>query len=287
MKAPFLYDLHVHTPFSDGQVDFDTMLGILTRLNVEFVGFADHVFPGAMYVHSRTMPICPGLTNCFSESTLRRRKAVFRLLQRKHPRITILHSGEVDTFPDGTLALPPGITPDFFRDAGSYLMVAKHHTIPKQLNYIYKHRGAMMPTDPWAWRYSPRLRLNALMWEKGVYATFARYHPDVLAHPHETMPLYLPEHRVRRLLLSCKKHGVAYELNYAEKPRTYLKEVFTWGEKYQTPFTIASDFHGFGRKPFEDIFNEGLEIFELAERWNLNIVNPEKYLQDRSRRGNP
>jgi histidinol phosphatase-like PHP family hydrolase len=276
-RPDFLFDLHVHTPFSDGQVDIDTMLKTLIKLNVKVVGFADHIFPGAMYKHPPSIGMLQGLRNCYNSEFLTYRKAFIKILSRKYPQIAILNGGEIDILPQGKLALPKGIEPDFFRDAGSYLMVVKHHTFPKQFNFLWKKRPEL---ERWMWTHNPRLLLNTHLWEKESYEAFRRYRPDIFAHPQENTPKYLSEYRIRRMMCNLKKFGVAFELNHFTKRGTRDDRILKWGEKYGVEFSVGSDFHGF-QKDYEKLFGEGLEMFDLARDWNLKLLNPQKFLQSR------
>ena len=194
-KPPFLFDLHVHTAFSDGQVDFHTLLKALIRNNVKYVGFADHIFPGALYPHPPKMKPFSGLQTSYSAKNLRYRREVFKILNKMYPQITILNGGEIDVLPHGGLPLPRGITPAFFKEPGSYLMVSKHHTLPKELSILWKKRPNL---ERWMWGHNPRLRLNAYLWEKGLYAAFERHRPDIFAHPTEHIPKYYSEKHIRR-----------------------------------------------------------------------------------------
>ena len=123
------FDLHIQTPFSDGQWDLESLIQGLIEIGIKVAAFADHVFPMAMYKHGPEL-YPSGLTNGFSKHFLRYRKGYIQYLDKKYPQIHLLCSGEIDLYPNGRLSLPKGIIPSDF----DILMVAKHHTAPKPLN---------------------------------------------------------------------------------------------------------------------------------------------------------
>ncbi len=139
-----MFDLHSHTPFSDGQYDIDSVLQFFIKNKIEIVGFTDHIFPGE---------------KCFSKDRLIYRKKVLRAYEKKYPQIRILVGGEINLYPHGALTLPPGIDPSHF----DYLTIAKHQTFPKQLNVFKKFPRY----EVWLWRHDPGLRLNKELWFGG------------------------------------------------------------------------------------------------------------------------
>lgn len=281
MRNPgFLFDLHCHTPFSDSQWGFDEMIKAIINLNIKVVGFADHVFPGAMYKHPPSIGPFMGLRNCYNAETLRYRKGYIKYLNRKYPQITFLNGGEIDVLPQGTITLPRGIDSNFFLDAGSYLMVVKHHTVPKPFTFLYKKRPEI---EKWMWVNNPRWKLNARLYEKGTLACFQRIQPEIFAHPQENVPRYQSDAFIKRLMMYCAKYNVAFELNHYTRKEVYDPRFLEFGVKYGVEFSVGSDFHGFGTKILEDKFNEGLEMFDLAKDYSANLLNPMKFLKDRTR----
>ncbi|MHA1870099.1 MAG: PHP domain-containing protein [Promethearchaeota archaeon] len=268
-----MFDLHAHTLFSDGQWDLDTILKILIKLGIKYIGFADHVFPGAIYKHKQT-----GLTTCYSKKRLEYRKKVFEIYDKKYPQIKILNSAEIDLYPNGTLTLPKGVTPDFF----DYLLIAKHHTLPKQFNFLYKNHPKL---EKWMWDHNPRLKLNKYMWEKGLYAAFERYHPDIFAHPQEGLPKYLSEKVIKRFLLYCKKYNVAIELNGSvlRQKKELPDYLYKMASKMEIKFSLASDFHGFG-KNIEELLNLSQYPMEIVEKYDLDLIDPEEFIRRRQKR---
>lgn len=255
------YDLHVHTPFSDGQHSIDAVLQYLGRLGVKIVGFADHCFPFAMYKHKGA-----GLSNMYSARRLHYRKAVIRFYDRKYPGIRVLNGVEVDVYPHGGLALPRGITPAFF----DYLLVSKHHTPPFPVN-VFKDAPKL---ERWLWRYNPRLRLHRSLWHKGLAACFQRFQPDVFAHPDEHMPKYMTTADYKRLIAALTRHGVAYELNHFRLARH--RAFLPLAKKYGVKFSIGSDFHGFHGRLHE--LEHSRAMRELAEEHELELLDPRPFL---------
>ena len=83
MISPFhKYDLHVHSFFSDAQHDFDIIIEGLIDLGIEMIGFADHLFPGAMYHHSNSKQW--KMYNMYARRKLIYRKEYLRYLDRKY-----------------------------------------------------------------------------------------------------------------------------------------------------------------------------------------------------------
>ncbi|GAB4306164.1 MAG: hypothetical protein Kow0069_02650 [Promethearchaeota archaeon] len=255
------YDLHVHTLFSDGQRDLDEVLRTLVDLGVEVVGLADHVFPGAVYKHEGV-----GLTTCYSTRRLRYRKDVIRLYDRKYSEIMVLNGAEVDVYPHGGLTLPRGTPPSFF----DYLMVAKHHTLPKPVNLFSGNPGV----ERWLWRHSPRLRLNKRLWFKGLHAAFRRFHPQIFAHPQEGMPKWLERRDFEQLAALCVRYGVALELNHF--PEEDLGELLEVARDRGVKFSIGSDFHGF-RADVAGQLAHSREMAALARRRGLELLDPRDF----------
>ena len=164
------------------------------------------------------------------------------------------------------------------QDPGSYLMVTKHHTIPKDFSFLYKRYPQLAL---WMWRHNPRLRFASYMWEKGTFAAFERYQPDIFGHPHENMPKALTENQVKRLMLYMKKYRIAYELNHMTKTsgtdRATKMLILQWGRTYGISFSIGTDYHGFNRN-MDDEMNKGLAMFELAEDWGVNLIDPRAFI---------
>ncbi|MHA1730774.1 MAG: PHP domain-containing protein [Promethearchaeota archaeon] len=266
MKGVELFDLHIHTPFSDGQWDVDTVVRGLIKVGVKVAGFADHLFPFAMYFHGKRKlerHKTPGLARMYSAERLRYRKAFIRALDRKYPQIRLLNGAEVDAYPHGGLSLPRGISPDFF----DYLLVSKHHTLPKPLNLFKK----FPKLDRWSWAHSPRKRLMRCLWYKGLAATFRRFHPDVFAHPQEGMPKYMTTADYARLVHACKNNGVALELNHF--PLEEHEELLLLARERGVKFSLASDFHGFSGD-VEGALAESRRMYELAGRYGLELIDP-------------
>ena len=85
MKKFYQFDLHIHTPFSDGQIDFDTLIHALIENDVKIAGFSDHIFPFAIYTHPKRGKINPkGLVNNYSAKQLRYRKKIIKFYDRKY-----------------------------------------------------------------------------------------------------------------------------------------------------------------------------------------------------------
>jgi histidinol phosphatase-like PHP family hydrolase len=266
--------LHVHTPFSDVQIPFETLIKVLIKLNVKIVGLSDHVNPVSIYLHPKTFGSFAGVQNWYSAKKMGYRKEYIAWLNRKYHNIAFLHGGEIDIIPPGILTLPKGITPDFFRGPGSYLMVVSHMMgSSKYIDSSYRHHPKL---ERWMWKYNPDLLLRTRLWETASYHAFNRYHPDIFAHPQENIPRYFSEARIRRFMWYLKKYDIAYELNHFFK---YVKipEILKWGAHYGVKFSIGSDFHGFKRDD-EAEFQEGLTMFDLAQEWNLELLDPRKFL---------
>ncbi|HMF31672.1 MAG TPA: PHP domain-containing protein [Candidatus Lokiarchaeia archaeon] len=266
-----LYDMHVHTPFSDGQHDIDTVLKAMIRHGVKIVGFADHIFPTQW---------------CYSKAHLEYRKKVLRRYQRKYPEIRILVGGEIDLWPNGSLTLPRGVSPDDF----DYLLAAHHHTVPKQLEFVTKRTPY---AARWLWKHSPYLRLNKRLWKLANRACFARYHVDVWAHPQEGMPRFMTREEYKEFVLLCKTHRVALELNqfpalgrhpvqhFVQKYHRNLEVLLEYGQKYHLQFAVSSDFHGFAKNWEQRDLIECIDpMFDLAAAWDLELLDPRKFLPE-------
>jgi histidinol phosphatase-like PHP family hydrolase len=273
-----MFDLHAHTFFSDAQIDIDTILKGMIDLGIKIVGFCDHVFPGAMYKHPIQLGRVPpgGLTNCYSADTLRYRKRALQYYERKYPEIRILNGAEIDALPHGGLTLPPGIRVDFF----DYILFSKHHTFPKQFNFLYKKFPNL---EKWMWTHSPRLQLNQKLWERGLYGTFKMYRPDIFAHPQEGLPKYLPKDVIQRVVMNCKKYGVAIEINgqcLYEKKHHLPTSFYKFGAEYGTKFSISSDFHGFKKAQANELNFSQSMAYKIVEEYGLQLVDPTQYLPE-------
>ncbi|MBD3351763.1 MAG: hypothetical protein GF364_09790 [Candidatus Lokiarchaeota archaeon] len=278
------FDLHMHTLFSDGQIDLDLQIQTLIDLGYDIVGFTDHVFPGAIYKHPVNQGLNPsGLVTCFSKSMLEYRKQVIRFYDKKYPQIRLLNAGEIDIYPHGKLTLPQGITADFF----DYLMVAKHQTLPKPLSFLYKKHTKL---EKWMWKHNPRLLLNEQLWEKGLYTAFEKFKPDVFAHFQEGMPksigILKNKDKMKRFVLMCKKYNVAIELNnlfWDKKHKInhtkWCYPILEYGHEYGVKFSVASDFHGFD-KDYKKNLDKSREMMKLVEKYDLNLIDPRKFLPE-------
>jgi histidinol phosphatase-like PHP family hydrolase len=253
MREQFhFFDLHVHTPFSDAQFPLDTIVQGLIDNGIKIVGFTDHVFPMAIYHNPKRFGEQRRFNNGYSVDLLRYRKEFFRIYNKKFPKIRFLQSAEVDINPRGQLTLPRGITPDFF----DYLLVSKHQTVPP------------FPRES-----------QAYMWEAGIYKAFADYRPDVLAHPHEHMPKHMTRELLKRLVINAKKYGVALELNKNKFDENRIKPLLEYGHEYGTKFSICSDFHGF-KKDILDELNYSQHMYEIVEKYDLELLDPRKFLPE-------
>ncbi|MHA1369386.1 MAG: PHP domain-containing protein [Promethearchaeota archaeon] len=272
MKEQYhLFDLHCHSPFSDAQRDFDTIIQGLIDNGIKIVGFADHINPVALYRNPKRFGKERRFVYNFPAKSLRYRRMYLRYLDKKYKKIRILNGGEIDIYPHGGIALPPGISPDFF----DYLLLVKHHTLPKPPYVVALNRTPRV--GKWAWRHDPQLRLNEYLWEKGLYRAFERYRPHVFGHPQEGMPKYLPEHKIKRMVLMAKKFDVALELNHF--PVDELKVLLEYGHEFGVKFSLGSDFHGFA----DDIavqLNHSQEMYELVEKFDLELLDPRIFLKN-------
>lgn len=268
-KQFHLYDLHCHTPFSDAQRDLDTIITGLIDIGIEVVGFADHINPVSLFRQPKRFGDERRLVYNHSYKQLVYRKKFFRILDKKYKKIRILNGGEIDIYPHGGLALPRKITPDFF----DYLLLVKHHTLPKPLTTIpfKKHPR----TEEWLWHNDPALRLNEHLWFKGLQAAFSRWKPDVFGHVQEGLPKHMGERKLKQIVLLAKQHGVALELNHF--PEKELKPMLEYGHEVGAVFSLGSDFHGFQ----EDVAGQlrhSREMAELAEKYDLQLLDPRKFV---------
>lgn len=270
MRATF--DLHVHSFFSDAQRPFSEVIDALVDNDIKIVGIADHVFPGAMYHNPKRFGTERRFHNCYSARLLRHRKTYLRLMDRKYKhKLRILVGGEVDILPAGILAFPPGITRADF----DYVIGVKHHTLPKQLGFAFKRRPDVYA---WLWKHDPLLRLNERLWEKEIYQAFRSGSVDILGHPQEGMPTFLPRLKMERLVLHARKFNVAIELNHLlENPR--CAALLDLGHEHDVAFSLGSDFHGFQadlRKQLDHVN----EMMALVERHDLRLLDPAAFLVD-------
>jgi len=264
-----LFDLHIHTFFSDGQRDFDPIIQTLIKNKVKIAGFADHIFPGCLYRHPET-----GLSYNYRVSQLKYRKNYIRYLDRKYPEIRLLNGGEIDIYPHGTLSLPKGITPAFF----DYLTVAKHHTLPITLPIWKKHPKM----EKWLWTNHPKFKLKKQLWYSGLEAAFQRYKPDIFAHLQEGIPKCLSHADLKRIIYLSVKYGVAIELNHF--PMRELRPLLPLAKRYGVKFSLASDFHGFGDK-FEENLMHSQKMLDIAQEYGLELINPAQFLPENNHRG--
>lgn len=267
-------DLHVHTPFSDSLIGIDEILQHLISNGIKIVGFADHLFPGAIYSHPKdgTMEPC-GLVRCYRASWWYYRKAVIDFYNRKYPEIIILNSAEVDILPHGSICMPRGLTPAFF----DYLMVSKHQTLPKPFKLFKKFPHI----DRWMWQHNPRWRLNRYLWQKGLYSAFERFHPQIIAHVQEGMPKYSSDEFYKRFVLNCKKYDVAIELNggHYRKDDLIPLPVIRYAREYGVKFSLSSDFHGYMRNHKREL-NLSQEVYEYALKHRLELFDVRKYVPE-------
>jgi DNA polymerase (family 10) len=89
-------DLHLHTTYSDGRDDVETVVRSGEALGYEYIAITDHSpASAASRVHS--------------EATLLRQMEEIDELQARYPRIRILKGIETDILPDGSLDLPDSL----------------------------------------------------------------------------------------------------------------------------------------------------------------------------------
>lgn len=89
-------DLHLHTNYSDGRDDLETVVRSGEALGYEYIAITDH------------SPACAA-SRVHSETTLLRQMEEIDELQLRHPRIRILKGIEVDILPDGSLDFPDAL----------------------------------------------------------------------------------------------------------------------------------------------------------------------------------
>ncbi len=267
-----LFDMHVHSFFSDAQREFDQVIEALVDNGVKIVGIADHVFPGALYRNPKRFGKERRLHYCHSASLLRYRARFLKLMDRKYrKKIRILVGGEIDILPAGNLALPRGITPADF----DYLMVVKHHTFPKTIDFPFKKRP-----DVYRWLYArdPCLRMNERLWEKELYAAFDRFRPDIFGHPQEGMPRFLSAYKLKRLATNARLHGVALELNHVTNHPLGVALLDAMHEA-GTIASIGSDFHGF-QPDIHVQLNHIHDMIAMAEKYDVDLLDPSKFLPE-------
>ncbi len=214
------------------------------------------------------------------------RKQVLRAYERKYPQIRILVGGEIDVWPNGALTLPSGIEPDHF----DYLLVAHHHTLPKEMLFLFKRKPEIWR---WLWHHSPYLHLNKRLWKLANRSCFNRYAVDIWAHPQEGMPWFMADEEYKEFVLLLKKHNIALELNqfptirphplprYVKKYHRHLEPLLEYGKKYHLKFSIASDFHGFKREWEKYDLAECLDdMYKLVEAWGLELLDPTQFFPE-------
>lgn len=92
-RADIRGDLHLHTHYSDGRDDVETVVRSAGTLGYEYIAITDHSpASAASRVHS--------------ETTLLRQMEEIDELQTRYPRVKILKGIETDILPDGSLDLP-------------------------------------------------------------------------------------------------------------------------------------------------------------------------------------
>jgi len=243
-----LYDLHMHTPFSDAQFPLDYIIEGLIDHGIKIVGFTDHLSQFAIYHNPKRFEKDRRFIFCYSAGFQRYRKKFFEIYNKKYPQIRFLNSSEIDIGPRGQLTLPPGITPEFF----DYVLVSKHITFPK----------------------------DDYMFEAGMYNAFARHKIDIIAHVHENMPKRFSNDKMKRFVLYAKKFNVAIELN-KQKPinEQWFKPVLEYGHEFGVKFSICSDFHGFKKDPHEEL-NFSQHLCDIVEKYDLELLDPRKFLPE-------
>ena len=259
VSAPFhQYDLHLHSFFSDAQHDFDVIIEGLIDLGIKIIGFADHLFPGAMYHHSNSEQW--KIYNMYSKRNLIYRKKYLEYLDKKYPEIKILNGAEINCWVNGHLTLPRGIDAEFF----DYLSVSRHTTLIKP---IFSTKN-FPEWDEKLWRESPYRRWIKYMWRISLQKMFRVHRPDIFCHPQENIPLYMTEEEIKWFMGLLKKYGVAFELNHFNKriSRTVAGYILKWGKKFGVDFCLGSDFHGCALNPFM-LFSRP-EFFKRSRKQN-------------------
>ncbi|MHA1793840.1 MAG: PHP domain-containing protein [Promethearchaeota archaeon] len=245
-----LFDLHCHTPFSDAQWGFDTIIQGLIDNGIKIVGFADHVNPVSLYRNPKRLGKERRFVYTFSRKFLNYRRNYFKYLDKKYKKIRILCGGEIDIYPHGGIALPPGISAADF----DYLLLVKHFTLP-----------------PFPYN------LKEYLWEKGLYKAFTRYKPDIFGHPQDGMPIKLPIYKLKRMMLMAKKLDIALELNHVKRYKKY-DTFLEMGHQIGNKFSLGSDFHGF-QDDIKKQLNHTQEMYELVEKYDLNLIDPRKFIR--------
>ncbi|MGH9313705.1 MAG: DNA polymerase/3'-5' exonuclease PolX [Vicinamibacterales bacterium] len=92
-RADIRGDLHLHTNYSDGRDDVETVVRSADALGYEYIAITDH---SPASVASRVL----------SERTLSRQMDEIDEVQARYPSVRILKGVEVDILPDGSLDLP-------------------------------------------------------------------------------------------------------------------------------------------------------------------------------------
>ncbi|MCD4779277.1 MAG: DNA polymerase/3'-5' exonuclease PolX [Candidatus Omnitrophica bacterium] len=83
-------DLHVHSSWSDGKDNIETLVQAAIKREYQYIGICDH---------SEKLVIANGLS---AEAVFKKKKEI-AVLQNKYPRIHILHAAEVEIDRDGNL----------------------------------------------------------------------------------------------------------------------------------------------------------------------------------------
>jgi DNA polymerase (family 10) len=92
-RADIRGDLHVHTHYSDGRDDVETVVRSAAALGYEYIAITDH------------SPACTA-SRVHSETTLRQQMEEIDELQVRYPTVRILKGIETDILPNGALDLP-------------------------------------------------------------------------------------------------------------------------------------------------------------------------------------
>ncbi|HEX2442876.1 MAG TPA: PHP domain-containing protein [Vicinamibacterales bacterium] len=92
-RADIRGDLHLHTNYSDGRDDVETLVAAAAALGYEYIAITDHSPSSAA-------------TRVLSEHSLLRQLDEIDEVQLRHPEIRVLKGVETDIMPDGSLDLP-------------------------------------------------------------------------------------------------------------------------------------------------------------------------------------
>jgi DNA polymerase (family X) len=92
-RADIRGDLHLHTTYSDGRDDVETIVAAAAALGYEYIAITDHSPSSAA-------------TRVLSEHSLLRQFDEIDEAQRRHPEIRVLKGVEAEIMPDGSLDLP-------------------------------------------------------------------------------------------------------------------------------------------------------------------------------------